>query len=122
MQGDNSAIVIVGIKNKTIYVLHADIRRRNINELIEDILSYCKKYTFRVFGIETNGGQEYFYQTVLEKAREAGINVNFQPIISKGDKISRIGTMAPPLRTGALQLCREHVTCYQHFKSGQITF
>ncbi len=107
VQGDNSAIIIAGVKDKVTYILHESIRRRSINELIEDILAYCRMYKFRTFGIEVNGGQEYFYQTLTEKASVAGISCNFKKILNTGDKISRISALAPDLRVGTIQLSRD---------------
>lgn len=115
IRGDNSAIVIIGVKDKIIYVLHANIRRRNMSELIRDILGYAKQYTFRSFGIEVTGGQEYFFQALSEKAREAGLRINFKRINNSGDKRSRIEILGSDLRTSTLQLCSEHVQLMDEF-------
>ena len=50
-RGDYSAILVLvrDSRDGTVYILVADLARRNIDEIIEDILMYHRKYKFQKF-------------------------------------------------------------------------
>ncbi|MDD5584341.1 MAG: hypothetical protein PHV55_04730, partial [Candidatus Omnitrophica bacterium] len=58
-KGDYSAIAILARDTKTeaIYLIKMDIRRRPLDELLGDILAYCKCHKFRKIGFESNNFQ-----------------------------------------------------------------
>ncbi|MCM8797654.1 MAG: terminase family protein, partial [Candidatus Omnitrophica bacterium] len=77
VRGDNSAIVIVGYKDRVYYILEADICHRNPDRLITDILAFCERYKFRKFAIEANGFQELIRRRLQDRAFELGIRTEF---------------------------------------------
>jgi predicted phage terminase large subunit-like protein len=110
-KGDYSAIVVLARDKKppyTLYIVTADIRRRSVEELEDDILSYCKRYKFVKFGIESNQFQVLITRSLRKKADSLGIRVPFIEINSKGDKIARLQLLNLLVKTGALQFSRRH--------------
>lgn len=104
-RGDYSAIVILA-KDKgtgTLYILKADVRRRPIEELVDDILSYCTKYKFTKFGVESNGFQVLVTNHLKRRAQEMRLNIPFEEVINKGDKVSRIQALKLYTKNGTIQ-------------------
>ena len=104
-RGDYSAIVILA-KDKetgTLYILKADVKRRPIEELVDDILSYCTKYKFTKFGVESNGFQVIVTNHLKRRAEELRLNIPFEEVISKGDKVSRIQALKLYTKNGTIQ-------------------
>lgn len=104
-RGDYSAIVILA-KDKetgTLYILTADVRRRPLEELVDDILSYCTKYKFTKFGVESNHFQVIVTNHLKRRAEELRLRVPFEEVISKKDKATRIQALKLYTRNGTLQ-------------------
>ena len=104
-RGDYSAIVILA-KDKetgTLYILTADVRRRPVEELVDDILSYCTKYKFTKFGVESNHFQVIVTNHLKRRAEELKLRVPFEEIISRKDKTTRIQALKLYTKNGTVQ-------------------
>jgi predicted phage terminase large subunit-like protein len=107
-KGDYSAIIIIArdTKSKVMYIIHADIRRRPLDELLNDILAYCKRYKFRKIGFEANNFQSLLISNLKKLLQDNNLCPEIVPITNTRDKIKRILELLPYLKTGQLQLNR----------------
>ncbi len=106
MKGDYSAIVLVaqhyGRVDDEYYVIGCDIRRRDIDELMVDILSYGKKLGINRFGIETNQFQEVFYRQVQDQSYHQGVSMSVERITNTVNKIKRVQGLQILINSGKL--------------------
>lgn len=124
MKGDYSAIIVLAYDraHNVIYVIEADIKRCRPDELIDDILAYCRPYKFVRFGVEANGFQEFVIDQLQKKADEAGIRIVFDKIESKQDKLVKIQALRFWFKGGGLQFCssqRELLEEARYFPKGK---
>ncbi|MBC8276144.1 MAG: phage terminase large subunit [Chloroflexi bacterium] len=108
-EGDYSAIILMarspyGQK----FVIVADLKRRDPDRIIDDVLSYCRGREVEAFAIESNAFQKLLYTVAVKAAMEAQDYVPFIPIPAKGKKSLRICGLAPDLANGYILLNREH--------------
>jgi len=115
-KGDFSAIIVLAKGVNTTYVIVADIQRRDTYQLVEDILSYCMRYKFIKFTIETNAYQILVADLAQKKADDLGIHAPFEPINNKGDKTARIQTLRLWTKNGALQFSKKHKKLLEEFR------
>lgn len=110
-KGDYSSIVILakakGV-NKTMYVIAADIERRPVDKIVEDILAYATRYQFVKFGIEANGFQKIVLELAEKEAQKLNIRIRFEAIDSRGDKKVRIQGLKIWTKGGSLQFSKKH--------------
>jgi len=110
-KGDFSSIVILARAkgaDKTLYVAVADIKRRPVDEIVDDILAYATKYPFVKFGIEANAFQKVIIGLVEKKAQELNIRIRLEAISSRGDKKARIQSLKFWTKGGTLQFSKKH--------------
>lgn len=109
-KGDFSSIIILakakGV-NKTLYVIVADIKRRPVDEIVDDILAYATKYPFVKFGIEANNFQKVVLGLVEKRAQELNIRIRLEAITSRGDKTARIQSLKFWTKGGTLQFSKK---------------
>jgi len=117
-KGDFSAIVIIvrDSRDKVMYMLKADIRRRKLDELIKDIIAYHKRYKFFKIGIEANNFQALFVTALQNEAKKEGLYPNIEKINNHGNKIERISTLQPVFKNGSLKLNKNDVMLYEEMK------
>ncbi|PAV40014.1 hypothetical protein CJ260_00835 [Megasphaera sp. ASD88] len=110
---DTSAIIIVGrgIDNY-MYVLEADISRRNPDAIIADIIKYLVKYEGEMTGfiVETNVFQEFFANTLEQTCIDMGMYVNWieRKSVAGDNKLLRIKALAPKIKLGYIKFNRYH--------------
>lgn len=105
---DYSALVILAQAPSTQgFVLEADIARRLPNRIINDMISWCRKYPqIRRWGSETAAFQLLFSQIAMKRLKEAGVTVPLEPLpITSTNKIGRVMTLQPDLFRGDILLC-----------------
>jgi predicted phage terminase large subunit-like protein len=110
-KGDYSSIIVLAKAksvNKTLYVIVADIKRRPVDEIVKDILSYAAKYPFVKFGIEANNFQKVIIGLVEKKAQELNVRIRLEPIDSRGDKKARIQSLKFWTKGGIIQFSKKH--------------
>ncbi len=110
VKGDFSAIIVLAKDetSKTLYIIVADIERRPIEKIIEDILAYCLRYKFVKFGIESNQFQRVLVDLVRKKGEDMGLYIPLEAVINKDDKIARIQSLRPRIKSGNLQFSKKH--------------
>lgn len=110
-KGDYSAIIVLARDNKTkvCYVIEADIKRRPVDELTRDILSYAARYRLTKFVIETNGFQELVLKQLEEEARKQNIYLPVREVKTSSDKIGRVQGLYKYIKSKELQFDKNHV-------------
>ncbi len=110
VKGDFSAIIVLAKDeaSKTLYIIVADIERRPIEKIVDDILAYSLRYKFIKFGIEGNHFQRVLVDLVKEKGEKAGLYIQLETVINKDDKIARIQSLRTCLKSGNLQFSKKH--------------
>ncbi len=114
-KGDYSAIIIVARDNKTgaLYVVEADIRRRSVDETIDDIIGYAQRYNLTMLVVETNGFQQIMADQLRERLSNACIYLNIVEVKNSAHKIERIQSLQSVTRPGILQFDRRHTLLLQ---------
>jgi predicted phage terminase large subunit-like protein len=109
-RGDYSAIIIIvaDLTTKIKYVIIADIKRRTIDQTIEDILSYAQRFKFRKIGVESNQFQEMIVKELEKESLKRGIYMPIEYIENTSDKIQRIQALQPFIKNGTLQFDKNH--------------
>ncbi|MCB9854660.1 MAG: phage terminase large subunit [Phycisphaerales bacterium] len=107
---DDSAIItlIRDSKNGTLYVIDADIARRKPDRLLETILEYQRLRKYARFGFETNQFQSFLADELQRRSCEASLYLPVEPIVHTTDKIGRIQSLQPLVRSGTLKFSRRH--------------
>lgn len=105
-RGDYCAIIVIARDSRDgcLYVIAADIERRDLNKTIEDILAYARRYRFSRVAVEANGFQGVALRQLEQEARKRGIYLPLEPIKNTGDKYKRIQSIEPVIRVGSLKL------------------
>jgi predicted phage terminase large subunit-like protein len=86
------------------YVVVADIGHYKPEELVNCILAYYKRYKCVKFGFEANNFQGLFVKDLMNRAKEQGFEPNIIPIKNTAEKVKRILTLQPWLKSGAIKL------------------
>lgn len=107
-KNDYSAIAIVARdrKHKVMYLIEADIKRRSLDDLLNDILDYCKRYKFTKVGFEANNFQSLLVTNFKKLLRDNNLSLDVVPIKNMTDKVRRILGLLPYLKSGQLQLSK----------------
>ncbi len=116
--GDFSAIItgVKDIRNKIVYLLDADMSRRQPENLIDTIVSYMKIRKVDKLIFESNNFQHLLLEEIQKRAREKNIHFTTEAIENRKDKIGRIHALEPFLKTGQIQLRRTQVDLIHQFK------
>ena len=109
-RGDYSAIITVARDSDTgiIYVLDADVSKMLPESLVETILTYCQMRRYTKFGIEDNGFQELIKRELERRAAKKNIHAPVQGVKNTSDKVSRILSLQPMIKSGFLRFSRRH--------------
>jgi len=113
MQGkarDFTVIVTLLVHKSTghIYVLDADIAKRQPLETINLIMQYHRIRKFRKFAMETNQFQNFLASELKRISTQQCVNVPVEEITHSSDKLGRIQSLEPMISTGTLRFCRKH--------------
>lgn len=114
-KGDYSAIIIVARDNDTgaLYVVEADIRRRSVDETINDIVAFAQRYNLAMLVIEANGFQQIMADQLRGRLTNAGIYPNIVEVKNSSHKVERIQSLQSVTRAGILQFDRRHTLLIQ---------
>lgn len=109
--GDFSAIVTVvrDAKTGTIYVLDADICRRQPDKTIDAILAYNARRKYSRFAFEANNFQELMAKQLRERSEAEGSYLNLEEIKNTTDKKARIESLQPMVKSGAIQFSKRFI-------------
>lgn len=111
-KGDYSAIIIVARDNKTgvLYVIEADIQLRSVDDTINDIIDFARRYHFASFFVEANVFQQLMVDQLRDRCQKASIYLNVEEVRhgSSAHKIERIQSLHSFIRPGILQFNKSH--------------
>jgi predicted phage terminase large subunit-like protein len=111
-KGDPSAIIILvrDSKDNLLYVIVADIRRRSVNDTINDIVDYARRYYFTKFVIETNVFQLLMAEQLRERCLKESITLNIEEVNngSQSHKVERIQSLHSYTKPGIIQFNKNH--------------
>ena len=116
-RGDPSAIVCLGVdENGIIFVLDADITRRNPDTIIEDTIELYQRRKPAAIGVETVQFQEFFREVLTRTARERGLYPPVQGIKSSAEKALRIQRLQPLVKNGTIRFRKRHHTLLEQLR------
>lgn len=116
--GDYTAI-LVGVKSDNsdiIYVIEADITRRQPDDIINALISHAKSWGALYAGIESNTFQMVLINQIDERSKKENLRFCTTPIQNSSNKLQRIQSLQPLLKLGKLQFCRAHKTLLDQLK------
>lgn len=116
-RSDYSVIITIArdTNTGTMYVLDADVERRDPDKTINDILSHHERRKYSKFGFESVQCQE-FIATTLQKRAAAGRSLYVWQIKHSVDKQTRIAALQPMVKDGRVQFSRRHHMLHEHMK------
>ncbi len=112
--GDYSAIIVIAIDvNGQIYVLVADIQRRDPELIISDSISIQRQVHMQVLGVEIVAFQEYFKNNFVKAVQaleeeDKRLSLSVRGVKVNTDKILRIQSLQPDIKSGRIKFKREH--------------
>lgn len=109
-KGDFSAIIVLARdkRDKTLYVIVADIGRYQPHETIKYIVGFQKRYKCLKIGVESNGFQGLLVKDLQKALKASSLYPELVPLKNVSVKTARILSIEPSLKSGALQLSRDH--------------
>lgn len=120
-KSDTSAIIGLAKDTTTgyLYVLLADVERRNPDKIIEDAFETSRrlqreyKKSYYKFGVEAVQFQYYFAEIMRQRAAEVGEYLPIEEINSTQHKDARIQSLQPFVKNGYLKFSMKHKTLLQ---------
>lgn len=118
IKGDPSAIIVVArdTRDNRLYVVEADIRRRQPEEIVMAIMTHCDRYNFSRLYVEANGFQEMLCDHIERQARLFRHSLSVYKVKNTQNKKARIQSLQPALHNGLLQLCSSHRTLLEQLE------
>ncbi len=115
---DDSAIVIVLRESRTkhIYVIDADIRRRNPDETIEAILAYDRVRRLNRVVVEATQFQEMLVTELEKRAQERGRYLRVKSVKPTTDKHARIAAIQPQVCSGQVRFSQRHTALLEQLR------
>lgn len=115
---DDSAIITLvrDSKSGNLYVLDADIARRKPDQIIESILAYRRLRKYDRFGFETNQFQAFLAEELKRRSAKESLYLSVHDIHHTSDKLGRIQSLQPLIRSGTLQFSKRHTTLLEQLR------
>ena len=112
---DPSAILVGGVPlgasvRRRLYVLHAAIRRRTPDQIIDDVIALQRKWLCLLWAVESVAFQEFLRTSLVDRSAAAGVPVPARPVIPHTDKQLRIQSLQPHVKNGLILLHRSQLT------------
>ena len=110
MGGDYTAIIVLMRDDKTniFYVIEASIIRRSVDDALNDIVAYAKRFDFTKFIVESNNFQYLMVKQLEDRCKQKNVRLNLDSLNSTSHKKERIRSMQSFTRTGALKFSKAH--------------
>lgn len=106
--GDYSAILTIGMDtNNQVYVLDADLSRRHPDIIVKDVIYKHQEFHYKKFGVEEVQFQEYFKDTLQKESEIQRANIPIRGIRTHSDKILRIESLQPDVKSGRIKFRRD---------------
>jgi len=115
---DPSAILIGGYDRKTglLDVIHASIKKRLPDTIIEEIIALQREYKCAAWAIEAVQFQEFLRTELVKRGSQQGVPIPARPIIPNTDKRLRIESLQPHMANGLIRLNPNQQTLIQQLK------
>lgn len=115
---DPSAIVVGGFDRDRgiLDVVHANIRRRTPDKLIEHIIDAQAEWNCLVWGFEAVVFAEFVRTELVKRSAVAGVPVPARPLTPIADKGLRIESLQPHMANGLLRLHASQTTLIDMFR------
>lgn len=99
-EGDNSVIITLArdIRTGLLFVEEINIKRRSVDEQIDDILKAHEHYDYKSFGVETNAFQYVIADSLRKRSRLERTYIPIKEVTQYQDKRMRIEGIVPFLR------------------------
>jgi predicted phage terminase large subunit-like protein len=96
--GDYSAIVLLGVDGHGVLYVEADLDRRPISQMVDDVALACARFRPDALGVEANQFQELLCDEIkrAQQARHAR-RIEATPITNTTNKVTRIRQLGPLL-------------------------
>lgn len=106
--GDYSAIMILGKDKRTgaLYILIADIQRREPDQIIDTILMYGRRFKSMKFVVETNQFQVVLYDQLRKRNDKEGVYMRLEETKNTTNKEARLSSLQPLIKSGTIQFDR----------------
>ncbi len=117
-RGDHSAIIVLAAcRNRDeVYVVEADVRRRNPDDAIQHIVNLAKVYPFHYFMVESNNFQGRMAREIDEVAAKQGVTIRVQALLNSMPKHARIAVLEPHLNSGRIRLSRRQTELLEQIR------
>lgn len=103
-RGDYSALVAVGVDQRGIVYVEADLARRPTPQIVADAVAFCGRLNPDVFGVEANQFQDLLAADLEEEFRRQGmLGARPWPIDNRVNKLVRVRRLGPLLASGRLR-------------------
>ena len=115
---DDTAIISLLRDSETgvLYVVDADIERRKPDAIIEAVIQYERIRKYATFAIETNQFQQFLSDELQRRSAMASVYVPITDIHNSTDKVGRIQSLQPLIRSGNLRLSRRHIILLEQLR------
>lgn len=115
---DDSAIITLlrDTSKGTLYVMDADIARRKPDKIIDDVLAYQRLRKYGCFAFESNQFQSFLADELTRRSNVAGLYLPVEPVQHTSDKLGRIQSLQPLVRSATLQFSRRHTVLLEQLR------
>ena len=96
--------------------MDVDMDRRRPENLMETILGYAQSRGVQKLAVESNNFQELLVSDLRKRARERNLYLEIIPLDHKQDKVARIQSLEPFLKSGQIQLSHKHRALIEQLK------
>ncbi|MBI4718558.1 MAG: phage terminase large subunit [Planctomycetes bacterium] len=115
---DDSAIITLLRDDSTgiLYVIDADLARRKPDVIIESVLTYHRLRGYAKFAFEANQFQVLLADELARRSNVEGLYLPVEPVVHSSDKLARIQSLQPLVRSGTLQFSRRHAALLEQMR------
>jgi predicted phage terminase large subunit-like protein len=115
---DDSAIISLlrDSSTGTLYVIDADILRRKPDVIIDSVLTYHRLRQYAKFAFESNQFQALLADELTRRSNVERLYLPVEPVHHSGDKLARIQSLQPLVRSGTLQFSRRHAVLLEQMR------
>jgi len=113
-ENDYSAIVKLGVCTQKLFWIEIDMKRRRVNELINDMIERYIEFRPELFGVEGNGFQKLLFPLLKRRLKELNfarrkerkpiLDIPFVEITNSDSKKARIRSLEPKLSTRRIRI------------------
>lgn len=108
-QGDYSAFVVLGVDDRGVMYVAADLAKRPISQMIADGVLLCRRHRASAFGVEANQFQELLAEEFRKECSAQGLRdlrvCSIHNHTNKQMRIRRLGTLLSQRRLRFLRGC-----------------